>query len=53
MADISNYQKEYAIARQNYIKAYNLYLKVKSEYFANTTLLSIGISYNNEYFGAN
>jgi tetratricopeptide (TPR) repeat protein len=48
MADISNYQKEYAKARQNYIKAYNLYLKVKSEYFVNTTLLSIGISYNNE-----
>ncbi len=48
MADISNYQKEYAIARQNYIKAYYLYLRVKSEYFVNTTLLSIGISYNNE-----
>jgi len=48
LADIKSYQKEYAKARQNYIKAYNLYLKVKSEYFANTTLLSIGISYNNE-----
>jgi tetratricopeptide (TPR) repeat protein len=48
MADISNYQKEYAKARQNYFKAYYLYLRVKSDYFINTTLLSIGISYNNE-----
>ena len=48
MADINSYQKEYAKARKNYTKAYNLYLKVKSEYFANTTLLSIGITYNHE-----
>ena len=48
MADINSYQKDYGKARQKYNEAYNLYLKAKSEYFANTTLLSIGISYSNE-----
>ena len=48
IADICCYQKEYAKARRNYIEAYKFYLQAKSEYFANTTLLSIGISYSNE-----
>ncbi|MEI8272177.1 MAG: hypothetical protein WCG08_06105 [Paludibacter sp.] len=45
LADISLYQKEFDKARQKYSEAYYLYLKAKSIYFANTTLLSIGISY--------
>ncbi len=48
MADISRYQKEYVKARQKYVEAYKFYLQTKSVYFANTTLLSIGISYSNE-----
>ncbi|MEI6753717.1 MAG: tetratricopeptide repeat protein [Paludibacter sp.] len=48
MAEISRYQKEYATAREKYIEAYQSYLKAKSVYFANTTLISIGITYNHE-----
>ena len=48
MAEICRYQKEYATARKKYCEAYNLYLKAKSVYFANTTLLSIGITFSNE-----
>jgi tetratricopeptide (TPR) repeat protein len=48
MADINSYQKDYVKARRNYIEAYKFYLLAKSAYFANTTLLSIGITYSNE-----
>ena len=48
MAEISRYQKEYAAAREKYSEAYQSYLKAKSVYFANTTLISIGITYNHE-----
>jgi len=48
MAEICRYQKDYATARKKYSEAYQLYLKAKSVYFANTTLLSIGITYNHE-----